>query len=85
MTPKIEDLHHILLYLSNHIVHFGDQIQDGHLGKKLILFALSLSEQAALEEKDQNLKKAHVKYNEALFVLKELHRDLSNALKYSED
>ena len=79
------------MYLSNYIVHFNDQIEDGllnsphELGNKLILYALSLSEEAAFDEKHQNLKKAQVKYNEALFVLKELHRDLSNALKYSED
>lgn len=42
-----------------------------------------LCEQATKQELDQNVKRAYTQYMEALFLVKEMFRELNNTLKFS--
>ena len=44
-----------------------------------------LCEKGAIEESSYNVKLAHSKYMEALFIIKEMLRELNNTLKFSTE
>jgi hypothetical protein len=55
------------------------------VGKRLQTYVLWLCEKAANEEIDLNMNVAFTLYMEALFIIKEMSRELNNTLKFSTE
>lgn len=91
LIPIVHKLQEQFLILTNYLANFQNDILEGMyddkkvLGKNLLSYVVKLSKDGALEEASNNCMKAEQKYDQAIFVSKELLRDLDVNLKFSTE